>query len=438
MNNKVQTPEQGASSASETSGVGARGSLAGLLGPAFVAAIAYVDPGNVAANLSAGATYGYLLLWVLVASNVMAMVVQYLSAKYGLVAGQSLTAGVAASFERRGARSERARRRNRAGRLLYWGQAEIVAAATDIAEIIGGATALHLLFGTPMLLGGMIVGVVSLGLLLFQGGRSQRTFEGIIVAFLVVITVGFLAGLFVTGLSVGEMAAGIIPRFDGTHTVVLAASMLGATVMPHAVYLHSGLVRDRNFDVRGDESIRRHLRATRLDVFGALVLAGTVNIGMLCLAAEALPGIPGTDSIEGAHAAVDSALGPVVGVLFAVGLLASGLASSSVGCYAGDMIMRDLLRIRVPLLARRAITIIPALVVIATGVEPTWALVLSQVVLSIGIPFALVPLVRMTSSGAEMGKWTNTPIVRRVAWGICALIIALNVALIVLIATGQA
>ncbi|MDO5030372.1 MAG: Nramp family divalent metal transporter [Corynebacterium sp.] len=398
-----------------------------LLGPAFVAAIAYVDPGNVAANLSAGASYGYLLLWVLVVSNLMAMVVQYLSAKYGLVAGRSLTAGVAERFGS-----------NKSGRLAYWLQAEIVAAATDVAEIIGGATALHLLFGTPMLLGGIIVGVVSLGLLLLQGGRSQRTFEGVIVAFLLVITVGFLAGLFVTGLSVGEMASGIIPRFQGAHTVVLAASMLGATVMPHAVYLHSGLVRDREYEVEDDSSLRQHLRATRIDVFAALVLAGSVNIGMLCLAAEALPGVEGTDSIEGAHAAVTSALGPVVGVLFAVGLLASGLASSSVGCYAGDLIMRDLLKVHVPLVVRRAVTIIPALLVIASGVEPTWALVLSQVVLSIGIPFALVPLVRMTSSRSEMGIWANTPLLRWVSWVICALIIALNVVLVVLVLMGEA
>lgn len=397
-----------------------------LLGPAFVAAIAYVDPGNVAANLSAGASYGYLLLWVLVVSNLMAMVVQYLSAKYGLVTGRSLTEGVAGRFGS-----------NRPGRLAYWAQAEVVAAATDVAEIIGGATALYLLFGTPMLLGGVIVGVVSLGLLLLQGGRSQRTFEGVIVAFLLVITVGFLAGLFVTGLSLGEMASGILPRFQGAHTVVLAASMLGATVMPHAVYLHSGLVRDREYKVEDDASLRQHLRATRIDVFGALVLAGSVNIGMLCLAAEALPGVEGTDSIEGAHAAVTSVLGPAVGVLFGVGLLASGLASSSVGCYAGDLIMRDLLKVRIPMLVRRVVTIIPALLIIASGVEPTWALVLSQVVLSIGIPFALVPLVRMTSAHAEMGIWANTPLLRWVAWVICGLIIALNVALVVLVLMGK-
>lgn len=398
-----------------------------LLGPAFVAAIAYVDPGNVAANLSAGASYGYLLLWVLVMANVMAMVVQYLSAKYGLVKGQSLTAGIA---HRMGSR--------RAGRLAYWAQAEIVAAATDVAEIIGGATALHLLFGTPLLLGGVVVGVVSLGLLLVQGGRRQRTFEAVIVAFLVVITVGFLSGLFVTGLSLGEMAAGVIPRFRGAHTVVLAASMLGATVMPHAVYLHSGLVRDREFEVVDDASLRKHLHATRVDVLAALLLAGTVNIGMLCLAAEALPGVAGTDSIEGAHAAVTSALGPAVGILFAIGLLASGLASSSVGCYAGDLIMRDLLNVHVPLLVRRAVTIIPALLVIASGAEPTWALVLSQVVLSIGIPFALVPLVGLTSSRAEMGSWANAPALRWISWVICGLIIALNVVLVVLVVMGEA
>jgi manganese transport protein len=407
--------------------------LIGMLGPAFVAAIAYVDPGNVAANLSAGSEFGYKLLWVLVVANLMAMVVQYLSAKIGLVTGKSLTANISDWFDDR-----RNTRRARTGRLLYWGQAEIIAAATDIAEVIGGAIALHLLFGIPPVLGGVIVGVVSLGLLAFQSERRQRTFEGIIVGFLVIITVGFLSGLFVTGLSVGEMVEGIVPRFQGTHSVILAASMLGATVMPHAVYLHSGLVRDRSFNPGSDASMNRHLHATRIDVFGALCLAGSVNIAMLCLAAEALRGVEGTDSIEGAHAAVTDALGPVIGALFAVGLLASGLASTSVGCYAGDMVMRDLLKIRIPILLRRLITMIPGLVVLGLGIDPTWALVVSQVVLSVGIPFALVPLVALTAKKALMGKWVNVRGLSWVGWFFAVVIIALNVVLIWLTVIGEA
>ncbi|OFT87581.1 Nramp family divalent metal transporter [Corynebacterium sp. HMSC28B08] len=414
-----------------------------LLGPAFVAAIAYVDPGNVAANLSAGAEYGYLLLWVLVLANLMAMLVQYLSAKLGLVTGRSLTSLVAESLgmsaqQRRGERGQRQRRQRRGVRLLYWGQAEIVTAATDVAEVIGGATALYLLFGTPPLIGGVIVGVFSLALLAVQNPQSQRRFEFVIMGFLAIITLGFLAGLFFTGLTVSEMASGIVPRFQGTPTVVLAASMLGATVMPHAIYLHSGLVRDRGYQPHNDASMARHLTATRWDVAAALVVAGSVNIGMLCLAAEALKGEDGTDSIEGAHRAVTDALGPMVGALFGIGLLASGLASTSVGCYAGDMVMKDLLKVRIPILWRRFLTLLPALLLLGMGAEPTWALIVSQVVLSLGIPFALIPLVIFTARGAVMGRWANTRALTAIAGVCCVIIIALNIALVYLTATGAA
>ena len=424
--------------------------LLALLGPAFVAAIAYVDPGNVAANLSAGAEYGYLLLWVLILANLMAMLVQYLSAKLGLVTGRSLTSLVAEelgknpqSLGAHGSKPQSAPQtalgnNRRAARLLYWVQAEIVTAATDIAEVIGGATALYLLFGTPPLLGGIIVGLFSLALLALQKPESQRRFEFVIMGFLAIITLGFLAGLFFTGLTISEMASGIIPRFQGTPTVVLAASMLGATVMPHAIYLHSGLVRDRNYRPKTDAAMAQHLTATRWDVGAALVVAGSVNIGMLCLAAEALKGVEGTDSIEGAHRAVTDALGPVVGALFGVGLLASGLASTSVGCYAGDMVMKDLLCWRIPVLLRRFLTLLPALLLLGFGAEPTWALVLSQVVLSLGIPFALIPLVIFTARRTVMGRWTNTRALTVAASACCAIIIALNIALVHLTATGAA
>jgi manganese transport protein len=400
-----------------------RAPLATLLGPAFVAAIAYVDPGNVAANLTAGAEYGYLLVWVLVLANMMAVLVQYLSAKLGLVTGQSLPKLIG-------------NRLSRGNRLAFWGQAELVAAATDVAEVVGGAIALWILFGVPLLWGGVIVGVISMLLLVLQSQHRQRAFELLIMAFLAVIAVGFLAGLFVADVSWSQTAAGLRPRFADTNSVLLAASMLGATVMPHAIYLHSSLTIHR-FGPQTERSLPRLLRATRWDVLVSLVIAGSVNMAMLLIAAAKLPGHTGTDTIEGAHAAITANLGPVVGVLFAVGLLASGLASTSVGSYAGAEIMDGLLHVRIPLVARRAVTLVPALILLATSIEPTWALVLSQVALSLGLPFALVPLVSLTSDRGLMGRFGNRTPMKIVAWLVVALIVALNLLLIVLIALGK-
>ncbi|WP_431246700.1 Nramp family divalent metal transporter [Leifsonia xyli] len=390
-----------------------------LLGPAFVAAIAYVDPGNVAANLTAGARYGYLLVWVLVAANAIAVFVQYQSAKLGIVTGRSLPELLG---ERLGTVSRRA----------YWAQAELVAAATDIAEVIGGAIALQLLFGLPLPLGGIVVGVVAIGILAVQSRRGQRPFEAVIVGLLAVIAVGFLAGLFVSPVDWREAAAGLVPRFDGAPTVLLAASMLGATVMPHAIYLHSALARDRHGTSRDPGRIRTLLRATRLDVVLALVIAGAVNIAMLLVAASSLRGVAGTDTIEGAHAAISSTLGPVVGVVFAVGLLASGLASASVGSYAGATIMGGLLTLRVPLLTRRIVTLVPAVIILALGADPTWALVMSQVFLSLGIPFAMIPLLRLTGSRAVMGDAVDRVWVRILGGVVAGLVVLLNLALVVL------
>ncbi|GCE76613.1 Nramp family divalent metal transporter [Cellulomonas biazotea] len=394
-----------------------------LLGPAFVAAIAYVDPGNVAANLTAGARYGYLLLWVLVAANVMAVLVQYQSAKLGLVTGDSLP-GVLGKRMRRGPR------------LAFWGQAELVAAATDIAEVVGGAIALQLLFGVPLPLGGLIVGVVSMVLLATQNVYGQRRFEAVVVALLAVITVGFLAGLLVSPPDARGVLSGLVPRFDGTDSVLLAASMLGATVMPHAIYVHSALVRDRHGHAPAGEGRVHLLRATRWDVGGALVIAGVVNIGLLLLAASSLRGVEGTDTIEGAHAAIVSALGPGIGIAFAVGLLASGLASTSVGAYAGATIMEGLLHRQFPLLARRVVTLVPAIVLLAVGADPTWTLVLSQVVLSFGIPFAVIPLVRLTRDRTLMGADRNGPWLHAVLVLVVALVVALNLTLLTLLLLG--
>ncbi|MDD7811347.1 Nramp family divalent metal transporter [Mycobacterium sp. CSUR Q5927] len=394
-----------------------------LLGPAFVAAIAYVDPGNVAANVSAGATFGYLLVWVIIAANVMAGLVQYLSAKLGLVTGLSLPEAVGMTTRR-------------PTRIAYWLQAELVAMATDLAEVVGGAIALKLIFGLPLMLGGLITGAVSMALLVVGDRRGPRAFEQVSTGLLAIIAIGFLASLVVDPPPVTDVAGGLLPRFDGTESVLLTTAILGATVMPHAVYLHSGLARDRHGRAEPGRARRRLLRVTRWDVGLAMLVAGAVNLAMLVVAAAHLSGRDGTGSIEGAHSAMHDALGPTIALFFAVGLLASGLASTSVGAYAGAMIMQGLLRVSVPLLWRRLITLLPALAILAIGTDPTRALVLSQVVLSFGIPFALVPLIRLTGDAALMGGDANRRLTSILGWTVTVVIGLLNAALIYLTVTG--
>ncbi|MFT4306567.1 MAG: Nramp family divalent metal transporter [Microbacterium sp.] len=428
-----------------------------LLGPALVAGVAYLDPGNVASNMTAGARFGYLLVWVVVAANLAAWLVQYLSAKLGVVTGRSLPQLLGA------------RMRNPWGRRAYWLQAEIVAMATDIAEVIGGAVALNLLFALPLVWGGMITGVVSTLLLVYQSRRGARAFEIVVIGMLLVIAVGFCAGVFLAPPEPAAALAGLLPHFEGTDSVLLAASILGATIMPHAIYAHSALARDRfhpGMDARrsgaaastvgreaahgrpsissvvtdaaraGGPAVHRLLRATRWDVTIAMAIAGTVNLAMLLLAAAALAGIPGTDTLEGAYTALRQGLGPVIATLFALGLLASGLASTAVGAYAGSEIMAGLLRPGLPLLIRRVVTLVPAIVLLAIGADPTGALVLSQVVLSFGIPFALVPLVWLTARREVLGAFRNRRATTIVAALVAAGLVALNIALIGLVVAG--
>jgi manganese transport protein len=394
-----------------------------LLGPAFVAAIAYVDPGNVAANISAGAQFGFLLVWVIFLANAMAGLVQYLSAKLGLVSGRTLPEAVADHAKT-------------PTRIAYWLQAELVAMATDLAEVVGGAIALKLLFDLPLLVGGIITGAVSLVLLGIQNRRGQRVFERVISGLLLIIAIGFLTSMFVEPPPAADVVGGLVPRFHGAESVLLATAMLGATVMPHAVYLHSGLTRDRHGHPDAGPQRSWLLRVTRLDVGLAMLVAGTVNLSMVLLAATNLQGRDNTDSIEGAHAAVRDTLGPVVALFFAIGLLASGLASTSVGAYAGAMIMQGLLRRTYPLLLRRLVTLVPALVILAIGVDPSRALVMSQVVLSFGIPFALIPLIRLTSNRSLMGEDANHRVTTLLGWLVAALISVLNVVLIYLTVRG--
>jgi manganese transport protein len=396
-----------------------------LLGPAFVAAIAYVDPGNVAANVSAGAQFGFLLLWVIVIANAMAGLVQYLSAKLGLVTGRSLPEAIGAQLSRR-------------ARLAFWAQAEIVAMATDVAEVIGGAIALHILFGLPLMIGGVITGVVSLLLLRIQDQRGQQLFERVITGLLLVIAIGFTASFFVATPPPDAVIGGLVPHFRGKESVLLAAAILGATVMPHAVYLHSGMARDRHGHPDPGKDRRRLLRITRLDVGLAMVVAGGVNAAMLLIAALNMPERGRTGSIESAYTAVRDTVSPTIAVLFAIGLLVSGLASASVGAYAGAMIMQGLLYRSVPMLLRRLVTLAPALVILALGFNPTRTLVLSQVVLSFGIPFALLPLVRLTGDRALMGNDANHRVTSAIAWVVGVMISLLNAVLIYLTVAGSA
>ncbi|QAY72819.1 divalent metal cation transporter MntH [Agromyces protaetiae] len=411
-----------------------------LLGPALVAGVAYLDPGNVASNMTAGAQYGYLLVWVVVLGNAMAWLIQYLSAKLGIVTGRSLPEVLGTRIL------------NTWGRRAYWLQAELVAMATDLAEVIGGAVALNLLFGVPLLYGGLITGAVSIGLLVLQSRRGPRTFEFVVMGLLLIIAIGFGVGVFVAPPDPGGLLAGLVPRFEDTNSVLLAASILGATIMPHAIYAHSSLTRDRfvTRDARATKQQRADaspgtstalptdtlIRATRIDVSVAMAIAGTVNLCILLLAAVNLAGVAGTDTLEGAYAALGATLGPVIATLFAVGLLASGLASTSVGAYAGAEIMDGLLHVRVPLIARRLVTLIPALAVLTLGFDPTLSLVLSQVVLSFGIPFALVPLVALTAKRGLLGRWRNHWATTAAGVAASVFLISLNGVLLWLVFTG--
>lgn len=389
----------------------------GLLGPAFIAAVAYVDPGNVATNVTAGATFGYTLVWVVVMANVMAVLVQYLSAKLGMVTGQSLAGHMG-------------ERLPRGPRIAYWLQAEAIAIATDLAEVVGGAIALYLLFDLPLVAGAIITAAVAMIILKIGDMRGQSTLERVIMAFLAMIAVGFMAGLFIDPPAVGPLSEGLIPTFEGAESVLLASGIIGATVMPHVIYLHSSLTTSR-LGSRGEgKSMRQLLAATRTDVVLALILAGLLNLSLLVVAATSLDGLPGTDTLQGVHAVVTSELGAGVALLFAVALLGSGLASTSVGSAAGAEVMQGLLGVRLPVLVRRVVTLVPALVLLALGAEPSRALVVSQVVLSIGIPFALIPLVVLTARRSVMGDHVNKPGTTAAACVVAAIVIVLNVSLL--------
>lgn len=389
-----------------------------LLGPAFVASIAYVDPGNVAANLSAGSTYGYALVWVLAAASGMAMLIQYQSAKLGLVTGATLPQLMHAKLEGKPWRAPVS--------VGYGVQAFVIAVATDVAEVVGGALALHLMFGTPLWLGGIIVGLVSVLLLWALRTRGESTFELAIGAILAIISAGFLGALFWAPPDWRQTVGGLIPGVPDDDAWPLIAAMLGATVMPHAIYLHSALAIDRHRPHgRLAVPLRRLLNVQKLDVLLALLLSGSVNIGMLLLAASALRGEVG-DTIEAAFATITTRVGSVPALVFAIGLLASGVGSAVVGTHAGSRILKDLIGLPVAPTVRRIITVGPAVLLLTLGVSPTEVLVWSQVVLSFGVALAAAPLADFTGDRRLMGEHVDAPWLRVVNWTIVAAIVALN------------
>ncbi|HET9123947.1 MAG TPA: Nramp family divalent metal transporter [Solirubrobacteraceae bacterium] len=389
-----------------------------MLGPAFVAAVAYIDPGNFATNVQGGARFGYELLWVVLLANLIAMLVQYLSAKLGIVTGLSLPEHCRLRFPRWGA-------------VAMWVQAEAMAMATDVAEFLGAAIGLNLLFGIPLLVAGGITGVIAFAILDLQR-RGFRPFELAIAALLGIVLLGFLYETLRIGPSARGALRGFIPSLHGGGTAAyLAVGIIGATVMPHVIYLHSALTKNR-VGARDPQERRRLLRFERLDVMVALTLAGLINLAMLAVAAKLLhvPGLTGVATIGAAHHELAVKVGGGAAIAFAVALLASGSSSSSVGTFAGQIVMAGFLGARIPLALRRVLTMIPALVILGIGVSPTGALVLSQVVLSFGIPFALVPLVVLTGRRAVMGAEVNGPLLRLVSYVVAALITAMNVLLL--------
>jgi manganese transport protein len=396
-----------------------RGVLA-LLGPAFVAAIAYVDPGNFATNFSAAAAFGYGLAWVILAANLMAMLVQYLSAKVGVATGRDLPELCREYLPARVSRG-------------LWIQAELVAMATDLAEFVGAAIGLNLIFRVPLPAAGLITAAIAFGILGLQQ-RGYRQFELAIIGLLGIVLLGFGYDLTAVHPSGPGLAAGLVPHFGGSQYLLLAVGIVGATVMPHVVYLHSALTKSR-VSCRDDAERRELLGFQRLDVFIALGAAGLVNLAMLVVAAALFSHAghavaAAGASIEAAHADLSRLVGGGAALAFAVALLASGLSSSSVGTYAGQVVMRGFIDRSIPLFARRALTMLPALIVLAAGLSPTTCLVISQVVLSFGIPFALVPLVALTRRADVMGPLVNRRLTTCAAAGSAGLIVVLNICLL--------
>jgi len=399
-------------------GRGPKRGLARLLpfmGPAFIASVAYMDPGNFATNIQGGAQFGYLLLWVILGASLMAMLIQHLSATLGIATGRNLPQLIRARWPK--------------AAWFYWVQAELVAMATDLAEFLGAALAFQLLFGIPLIWGAVLTAIVTFALLTLQR-RGFRPMEVAIAAFVGVIAVSYLVQLVRSHPGL-EALGGFIPRFEGPDSLYLAVGIIGATVMPHVIYLHSSLTQNRIPAVT-DDAKRQVARMSRTDLLVAMGLAALINMAMLAAAAATFhaSGQTGIADLTQAYRTLTPLLGGGAAIAFGLALLASGLSSSAVGTMAGQVVMEGLIHYTIPAWLRRTITMLPAFAVILLGLDPTRTLILSQVILSFGIPFALVPLLIFTARRDLMGVLTASAPVRVIGWMIATLIIGLNVYLL--------
>jgi manganese transport protein len=387
-----------------------------LIGPAFVASVAYIDPGNFATNIQGGAKFGYLLLWVILAANLMAMLIQFLSSKLGIVSGLNLPEVIRQEWPEPLV-------------WFYWVQAEVIAMATDLAEFLGATLALNLLFGIPLFWGAVLTGILAFGILAMQR-YGFRPLEATIAAFVGVIALAYIVQLLLSKPGAGFIQ-GFVPHFQGAESLYLAVGILGATVMPHVIYLHSDLTKGR-IPADNPSLKRRLLRFNLLDVVIAMSIAGLINMSMLAAAAATfhLTGRSDIADITTAYQTLSPLLGPLAAVAFGVALLASGLSSSTVGTLSGQVVMQGFVGFQIPLWLRRLLTMLPAFAVILLGLNPTNVLVLSQVVLSFGIPFALIPLLLFTANRRIMGDLVNSRLVTATGWVIAAVIIGLNLYLL--------
>ncbi|WP_084410752.1 Nramp family divalent metal transporter [Paenibacillus glacialis] len=389
-----------------------------FLGPAFIASVAYLDPGNFATNITAGSRYGYLLLWVIVFSNLMAVLIQSLSAKLGIATGKNLPEVARERFPRKVS-------------LFLWIQSEIVIIATDLAEFIGAALGLYLLFDIPMLLAAFITAAGSFAILELQR-RGVRALEAGISAMILIVALAFAFQVILAKPDIGAVASGMVtPKFQGVDSILLAAGILGATVMPHAIYLHSSLTQNRIVG-RNPSEKKRIYKMELFDIVIAMAIAGAVNLAMVVIAAALFfkNGLD-VDDLEVAFNQFGQLIGPSAAILFGLSLLIAGLASASVGTMAGDVVMQGFIKKRINLYLRRAITTIPPLVIIWSGIDATKALIMSQVILSFGIAFALIPLIIFTNNKKLMGDLANHSFTKVVAWIIAAIVVSLNLFLIV-------
>lgn len=388
-----------------------------FLGPAFIAAVAYIDPGNYATNITAGSKYGYSLLWVIFVSNLMAVLIQSLSAKLGIATEKNLPELCGEHFKKRTS-------------ILLWIQAELVIMATDLAEFIGAALGLYLIFKIPLISAAIIAAIGSLIILEMQR-RGIRKFEAIITGMIFIVVIAFGIQVFYANPESSPLVHGLfVPSFDGVDSVLLAAGMLGATVMPHAIYLHSSLTQKRVIG-KNDVEKKKIFQFEFIDVLIAMVIAGGINGSMLVVSAALFHknGL-NVEDLDLAFQQFGNLLGPSAAILFGVGLLSAGLASSSVGTMTGDIIMQGYIHKRINLHLRRLITMVPPLIIIISGVNPSKALVMSQIVLSFGIAFALIPLIIFTSNRQIMGSLVNHKITTILGWLIAILVIGLNLFLL--------